>query len=255
MTGWLWLKDGFTLFRKQPVELSTLFMSYFFLMVIVGIVPLLGQLLPLLLLPVFSLAFLRASAHVRAAERVHPRLLFEAFRSPVVKRLLVLGLLQLIAVSIALGASALVDGGLFWKILSGQVALDPKVVRGSNMGLAMLLSALVYVPASMAFWYAAPLVAWQRMEVGKAVFFSFFAVLRESRAFLVYGLGWAAVGVLLPTFVSLVLALLFNSPNLIIVVMMPFSLLLTVVLYASFYATYTDVFGAPAPPPSIDIAV
>ena len=254
VTGWLWVKQGFALFRKQPFELSTLFVSYMLLMIAIGLVPLLGQVLPLLLLPVFSLAFLRASAQVHAGERVRPRLLIAGFRSPAIKRLLLLGLLQLLTVTLALGASVLIDGGLFWKILSGQLALDPKVVAGSNLGLAMLFSAALYVAPSMAFWYAAPLIAWHRMGVGKAVFYSFFAVLRESRAYLVYGLTWAGVAIILPTFLSLILALLFNSPGVIITVMMPVSMLLTVVLYASFYVTYTDVFGIPSAP-AIDIAI
>ena len=254
LTGWNWLKEGFSLFRKQPLPLSTLFVCYMFLMIVVGLLPLVGQVLPLILLPIFSLAFLRASALVLAGERVNPKLLIAAFRSPAVKSLLLLGLLQLVAVMTALGASVLIDGGVFWKILSGQITVDAKVVADSNMGLAMLLSGLLYVPAAMAFWYAAPLVAWHHMGVSKAVFYSFFAVLRERRAFLVYGLAWSAIGVLLPALATLILALVFNNPSLIVAVMMPLSMLLTVVLYSSFYITYTDVFNLPAQPPTIDVA-
>ena len=256
ITGWHWVKEGFALFRLQPLTLSMLFISYLFLMILAGLIPLLGQILPLLLLPVFSLAFLRASALVRAGQAVRPNLLFEGFHSPSIKNLLLLGLLQLLVATAALGASALIDGGLLWKILSGQLALEPKVVAGSNLGMAMLFSAALYVPASMAFWYAAPLIAWHQMSVGKAVFYSFFAVLRETRAYLVYGAAWAGIAVLLPAFFSLLLALLFNSQGVIVIVMMPLSILLTVVLYASFYVTYTDVFETnPAVPPVIDVAV
>ena len=63
-TGWQWIKHGFSLFRKQPAELSTLFLSYMFLMMIVTIIPLLGQLLPLVLMPVFSMAFMQACVQV-----------------------------------------------------------------------------------------------------------------------------------------------------------------------------------------------
>jgi hypothetical protein len=254
MTGWLWLKDGFAIFRKQPFELSSLFVSYLFLMILIGIVPLLGQILPVILLPTFSLAFLQASKQVRAGEKVHPRILFAAFRSPALKRLLWLGVLQMAAALLAIGLSVLVDGGLFWKIMSGQIALDPKVVADSNMGFAMLVAALVYLPTTMAFWFAPPLIAWQDMGVGKAVFYSFFAVRRETRAFAVYGVAWALVGILAPMLASLVLALLFNSANLIVMLMVPLSLLLTVVLYCSFYSSWFDVFGVPDPiPAALDV--
>ena len=252
ITGWRWLKDGFAVFRKQPIELSTLFICYLFMMIGIGVIPVLGQMLPLLLLPVFSLAFLRASAQVKAGERVYPRLLFAAFRTPALKRLLLLGALQLAATIAILGVSAAIDGGVFWKVLSGQTPLQPKIISDTSMPLALLVSALLYIPATMAFWYAAPLVAWHQMGVGKAVFYSFFATRRETPAFLIYSLGWALVGVLLPTMLSLFLALLFQNVGLIVMLLMPLSLLLTVVMYASFYITYTDVFGEVVMAPSIN---
>ena len=58
----------------------------------------------------------------------------------------------------------------------------------------------------------------------------------------------------MPMLASLVLALLFNSANLIVMLMVPLSLLLTVVLYCSFYSSWFDVFGVPDPmPPALDI--
>ena len=68
-TGWLWIKEGFTLFRKQPAELSILFLSYMFLMFVIGIIPVLGQLLPLMLVPVFSMAFMQACVHIEQGKR------------------------------------------------------------------------------------------------------------------------------------------------------------------------------------------
>ena len=255
ITGWHWVKEGFAIFRKQPMALSTLFLSYLFMMLAIGIIPVLGQLLPLVLLPVFSLAFLRASAQVKVGERVSPVLLFAAFRSPAIKRLLILGAVQLAITSAILAISALIDDGVFWKVLSGQTQLTPTILTSTNMPLALLASALLYIPASMASWYAAPLVAWHEMSIGKAMFFSFFAMQRQTRAFFVYSIGWAVVFFILPTIVSLLLALLLNSANMIVAIMVPLTLLLTVVLYCSFYITYTDVFGTDAMMPKIDVDV
>ncbi len=225
------------------------------MMLAIGIIPVLGQLLPLILLPVFSLAFLRASAQVKADEKVSPALLFAAFRSPALKRLLMLGAAQLAVTVAILAVSALIDGGVFWKVISGQTPLDPTILATTNMPLALLVSALLYVPATMAFWYAAPLVAWHDMGIGKAMFFSFFAMQRQTRAFIVYSIAWAVVFVILPMIVSLLLALLLNSAGMIVAIMMPLTLLLTVVLYCSFYVTYTDVFGTDALTPKIDLDV
>src|SRR5438046_774177 len=114
-TGWIWVKEGFALFRKQPAEISTLFLAYMFLMLAVGIVPVLGQLLPLILVPVFSMAFMQACVQIEREKRVFPSVLLTGFRSPALKNLLILGCLYLLAAIIAIAASTLIDGGVFWQ--------------------------------------------------------------------------------------------------------------------------------------------
>ena len=245
-TGWLWIKQGFALFRKQPAELSTLFLSYMFLMMVITIVPLLGQLLPLVLVPVFSMAFRQACVQVEKGQRVYPNLLLTGFRSPAFRTLVMLGLLYVLAAIAAIGASALMDGGLFWNVMTGNGKVDAKAVQGSGITLAMLVAALLYTPAAMAFWFAAPLIAWQGMGLGKALFYSFYAVKRAGRAFALYGLGWAAIGVVLPLLLSTVLGQLTGSPVLMMMVLLPLSIILTVVMYCSFYPTYTTLFGKPS---------
>lgn len=242
-TGWIWIKSGFALFRKQPAEISTLFLAYMFLMLAVGIIPVLGQLLPLILVPVFSMAFMQACVQIEEDKRVFPNVLLTGFRSPARKNLLLLGCLYLLAAIIAVAASVLIDGGVFWEAMTGQIPLDTKTVQESNMTLAMMFSAAVYVPFAMAFWYAAPLIMWQKMGLFKAVFYSFFAVQRETKAFLVYGLAWMLFGVLLPAIVSVIIALVVGNASITIMVLLPLSILLTVVMYCSFYSTYTHVFG------------
>lgn len=250
-TGWLWVKEGFSLFRKQPAEISTLFLAYMFLMLAIGILPLLGQILPLVLVPVFSMAFMQACLHIEKGKKVYPNLLLTGFRSPSFRRLLKLGVLYLIAAVVAVASSMLIDGGTFWQIMSGGKNLDAEAIRGSNMTLSMIFSAAIYTPAAMAFWYAAPLIAWQDMGVGKAIFYSFFAVKRAGKAFLVYGLAWILIGVLLPAILSSVVALIFGKAFAVVIVLLSLSLVLTVVMYCSFYPTYTHIFGRPetATPP------
>jgi hypothetical protein len=248
-TGWLWVRQGFSLFRKQPAELSTLFISYMFLMLVIGIVPVVGQLLPLVLVPAFSMAFMQACVNIEGGKRVYPSLLLAGFRSPAFGRLLQLGTLYMLAAVVAVGSSSLVDGGVFWQVMSGQADLDPKTIQESNMALAILFAAAVYVPAAMGFWYAAPLTVWQNMGVGKAIFYSFFAVRRASLAFLMYGLAWVAIGVVFPAVISIVIAAIIGKTIAAMMVMLPLSIVLTVVMYCSFYATYTSVFGQQAAAP------
>jgi hypothetical protein len=243
--GWHWIKEGFAIFRKKPAELSTLFLSYMFLMLALGIIPVIGQLLPLILVPVFAIAFMQACVNVENDHRVYPSLLLVGFRTPQIKSLLLLGVLYLVAALIAIGASALVDGGVLWQALVAHGDLAPAEMQQSNLSLAMVFAALVYVPAAMAFWFAAPLIVWQKMPVPKALFYSFFAVVGAGRAFMLYALGWLMLGVILPTMVSLLVALLVGSISVTIFILLPMSIILTVVMYCSFYPTYSEIFGKP----------
>ena len=245
-TGWLWVKEGFALFRKQPFEISTLFLCYMFLMLAIGFIPFLGQILPMVLVPVFSMSFMQACVHIEQGRKVYPNLLLTGFRSPAVRNLMKLGVLYLAAAVVAVMASALIDGGVFWDVMSGQKELSAQTIRGSNLSLAILFSAAVYTPATMAFWYAAPLVAWQKMGIGKAIFYSFFAVQRAGKAFLIYGLSWVLIGVFLPAFLSTIVALIIGKA--VVLLLLPLSLILTVVMYCSFYPTYTHIFGRPEQP-------
>ncbi len=245
--GIQWIREGFALFRQQPGELSMLFLLYMLLMFSLSLIPVVGQLLPLLLVPAFSMAFMQACVDIEAGRKVTPRLLLTAFRSPALGTLLRLGSLYLLTAMGAVAASAIVDGGVFLKLMTGQIAPDDTNVQVGDLPLAILFSALVYLPAAMAFWHAAPLAVWQRMGLFKAVFYSFFAVKRCSKAFIAYALGWILIGIALPAVISAVLALLLGKNIVSVMLLMPLSVILTLVMYCSFYPTYTAVFERPEP--------
>ncbi|MBJ7314140.1 BPSS1780 family membrane protein [Rugamonas sp. CCM 8940] len=240
-TGWHWVKQGFALFRQQPGGLSTLFLGYMLIMLLIGSVPLLGQLLPVILVPVFSIAFMQACNDIEQGKRISPKRLLIGFRKPVFAVLFTLGLLYLAMAALALGVSALADDGVFFKLLTGQI--EPAAAKNANLGGAMLLALLIYIPGAMAFCFAAPLIYWQNMSLGKAIFFSFFAVLRALKAFVVFILGWFGISVVL----SQVVILVFGARESAMMVMLPISVILTVMLHCSFYASYRQIFGAPQP--------
>jgi hypothetical protein len=146
---------------------------------------------------------------------------------------------------VAVAASSLIDNGVFWNFVMSQEPIDPKTLPESGMFWGMMFSGLVYLPAMMAFWYAAPLMAWNNMSLSKAIFYSFFAVRRAAATFTVYGLAWAAIGVLLPLMLSLIIAVVLGNATVLMIILMPLSVVLTVVMYCSFYPTYADVFGEP----------
>jgi hypothetical protein len=245
VSGWLWIKRGFQIFRKQPAEMLTLFFIYMFFNMGIGLIPFVGQFLPLILVPVFALNFMQACRQIEAGERVYPNLHLFGFRSPALPNLLKLGLLYILAATMAIAASSLFDGGVFWNLVTSTEPVDPKTLPESGLILGMTISAFAYIPAMMGFWYAAPLIAWNNMGVSKAVFYSFFAVWRAAKSFLVYGFAWFLISVFLSMVLSLLVAIIGGSGATLMIVLMPISIAMTVVMYCSFYPTYTDVFVPP----------
>lgn len=240
-----WIRQGFALFRKQPAELSMLFLLYMLLMFALSLIPLIGQALPLLLVPVFSMAFMQACVHIEQGKKVLPNLLWTGFRSPALPILLQLGVIYMLAAVFSVAVSSVVDGGVFWKLLSGQLNPEKEKIVADALPFAMIFAALVYIPFCMALWHAAPLATWQRMSLFKSIFYSFFAVRNCGKAFLAYGLGWIVLGIAIPAFISAILMLAIGRSEIMMMVLMPFSIVMTIVMYCSFYPTYVQVFGRP----------
>lgn len=228
------MKQGFALFRKQPGGMSMLFLGYMLCMLSLQFIPLLGQFLQVILVPVFSVAFVQGCLHIDQGKRILPSLLLSGFRKPVFPVLFALGVLYILVAVFALGVSTLLDDGTLWQVVTGQLSQKEASLR-PNVSLAILLAMLLYVPAAMAFCFAAPLIYWQKISLGKSLFFSFFAVWRSLSAFIVFGASWFAI--------SMLTSFLIAAINL--SVLLPLSMVLTVIMHCSFYAAYRQIFGLP----------
>jgi hypothetical protein len=113
-----------------------------------------------------------------------------------------------------------------------------------------MIAPLAAVPVLMAFWFAPVLAAWNRMGAVQALFYSFFAVWRNWRAFFVYA-------ALILTAVFLATGAAATTTGGEIQTLHFLSLILTLfalpTVFASFYASYRDIFPqdpVPADPPS-----
>src|SRR5471032_2544994 len=81
--GWRWLADGWKIFRSAPVMWLALVFGYWMLMTMVSIVPFVGVIAVLMLVPGFSVAFMAASRVAERAQPIEMRLLFSGFRENV----------------------------------------------------------------------------------------------------------------------------------------------------------------------------
>lgn len=246
-----WLGQGWRLFRVAPLAWLLLVFAYWFLMTLVSVLPLIGVVAASLLVPPFSVGLMAAS---RAAERGAPvalGLLFDGFRRRADVQL-TLGGIYILSLALLLATTALADGGALARwMLAGEPPEAETIASGAFL-LAILVAAVLYVPVMLAFWFAPVLAAWHGIGAVKALFFSLFACLMNWRAFLAYGIA-AALLTMVPPLVVLSAAGLFAhgaGRASIVSLVFPLIIFLLPTLFASFYASYRDVFGADAAPPS-----
>lgn len=242
--GLAWIREGFAIFRKQPGGLMLLMLAYLLAGVVLGIVPLLGQWLPMVLAPVFTAVFVQACAAADRNQRLTPELLRPAFQKPAFPRLAGLGALFVLALGLlAMLFAALVGTDTMRQLAEQQLKPEAAAAAG-NFGWAMFVVFLLSLPASMAMLFAAPLIFWQQMGMGKALFYSFFAVWRALRAFAVYFLCWVGI-VMLATNVVL---LLLGKTLLGMAVLQSLIMVIVMVIQCSVYAAYRAIFGEPQLP-------
>jgi hypothetical protein len=245
-SGWGWIRTGFALFRAQPLVWIALAFAYWSIMSLVALVPFIGFAASLVLVPIFSVSFMNVARVAERGQRPEFQLLASGFRGRP-KPLAILGVIYL-ALHVALFAilmlvTPLGDGAA--NMLDGGGAVDAQAAEEALFRIVLVASAF-YVPIVAAFWYAPVLAAWHEHTPGKALFFSFFAVLANWRAFLVYGI----VATVLAATLLGVAVMLFGAlaggkaagPEIVRLALPFYVATLMPVLFASFYASYRDVF-------------
>lgn len=247
--GARWLGEGWRLFRVAPLGWLAAVFGYWLLMTLVSLVPLIGVAAAAVLVPAFSVGFMaiaRAAGRNSSAELA---LLFEGFRNEL-RSQMTLGLAYLACLAVLLAVSTLADDGALARwMLTGRRPSD-EVLQSEGFFTALLTAGLLYLPVMAAFWFAPPLAAWHSTGPAKALFFSFAATLMNWRAFLAYGAVTAIATLVVPFAVLTGLtlasagALKFPVTSLVF----PLLLILLPTLFASFYASYRDVFGYDAAP-------
>lgn len=252
--GWTWLVRGFALFRKNPPMWLFLVFTYWLAVALLGQIRYVGPAASTVLLPAFSVSFMVMCAVLEHGGILRPALLISGFRSGP-STLIVLGVLYLLSIIGVLALASIADAGalLMW-VLSGREPAEEALSDGS-VSLAMLVASLAATPVLMAFWFAPVLAAWNRIGALQSLFYSFFAVWRNWRAFLVYGAALFLVGAAVMTAVTVLAVLMKGRLEVLRSFALIFMLFTLPTLFASFYASYRDVFpenAVPAEPPQRD---
>ncbi|MEO8058128.1 MAG: BPSS1780 family membrane protein [Burkholderiales bacterium] len=252
--GSAWARQGFRVFFKRPMVFAALFALFMFAVFVLALLPVVGPLLLLALLPMVTLAFMLATKATLAGELSTPAALFQTLRMDGPRRMamLKLGVIYALTTFAILWLADFVDGGAFDALMDalpdvqGKPELvaaklaDPRLAQG--LMLRTGLTALLSLP----FWHAPALVYWGGQGCAQSLFSSTLACWRNKGAFSVYSLTWVSAVMLFATLGSMVFGLLGQLP-LFAVAATPFSLMLTTVFYASLYFTFADCFEAATP--------
>lgn len=226
--GWEWIKQGYALFMKSPILWVVLLSICVVAAVGISSVPVVGEPLVSLLMPVVLAGLMAGCRSLEQGEELELAHLFIGFKRHT-SHLVALGGISLVSQYLIFGAMMLTGGAtLVGLLMSGQPDTDPNVVMQAlaGAGFAMLLGVVLFILLMMAMQYAPMLVFFNNVTPVQAMKLSLRAFLHNIGAMLVYGL----------TF--LLLAILASLP------MMLGWLVLLPLVFTSVYTSYRDIFPA-----------
>lgn len=226
--GWQWIKQGYALFMKAPLLWIVLLLICFIAVAGLSAVPVVGEPLASLLLPVVLAGLMvgcRALEHDEELELAH---LFSGFRQHTAQ-LVTLGGIALVGQFLVFGVMMMVGGATLVSILmSGQPVEDPEIIKQavSGAGIAVLLGITLFSVLLMAMQFAPMLVYFNNATPLQAMKLSLRAFVDNIGAMSVYGV------------IFMLLAILASIP------MMLGWLVLMPIVFTSLYACYRDIFPA-----------
>jgi hypothetical protein len=228
INGWLWIKQGYFLFRKSPLLWASLTAIGIIGLLGLASVPVVGDPLATLLFPVLLAGYMVGCHSLAQGEELELAHLFAGFRERA-PQLVTLGGINLVAQLLILGVMKLTGAGALVDLLtSGKQVDDPAMLVQAmeGAGMALLLGMTLFSLLMMAMQFAPMLVLFRKVQPVPAMKASLRAFLRNILPITVYGV------MLLP------FAILASLP------MMLGWLVLMPIVIASMYATYSDVFPA-----------
>lgn len=247
-TGITWVKLGVKTFFQQPLALSGLFFLYMAAAALLSLLPVLGPILGLMIVPAATLGLMAATQEAIKGKFPMPTVLISAFRAgrQRMRAMLILGALYAAACMLVIMlVPLLVDAPPALPADAGREAMmTPQYQLAMMKNTAVML--LLYFPVMVLFWHAPALVHWHGVSPVKSLFFSIVACIRNAGAFLMYGLGWAALLMGLITVLGLVGGLAGNV-EWAAKAMLPIVLILPAMVFTSIYFTFRDSFVATPP--------
>lgn len=228
--GTSWIGGGWNMFTRAPGIWILNIILLFVLSMVLAFIPFLGSLLSNLLMPVIIGGLMLGCRTIESGESLKVEHLFAGFKNHAGPLMIVGGVM--LAASIVIAIIALVPvfiilGGSFLEAMSGEGNALANLIAQYGFTMIMLLLLIMlalFIPLTMAYWFAPALVVFHDMDAIAAMKQSFRGCLRNIVPFLIYGI------------VIFLLA---------IVAIIPIGLgflVLVPMIYGSMYAAYKDIY-------------
>lgn len=190
--GGHWIAQGWRAIRRHPLALAAILLAFIFITSLLSAIPMIGSAAALVFVPTGTAGFMAAVEQSEAGHKPHVGMLFAPLRKgrEQTRKLMLLGAFYATCVLLALYASILVDGGAMLQAYTGRAELTPELVVNPAFRKALGLTMALFLLIGAIFWHAPALVHWYGVPPLKSLFFSSVAIIRNLRAFLLYGAFW-----------------------------------------------------------------
>ena len=238
------------MFRAAPLAWLFLLLTYVTFVAFAELGPWLWlKLAASVLKPVFTVGFLAAAWSQERGGKPALGDLFRGFRSNL-WALLPLGVVFFIGITLAVSATALVDGGALIAWFSDGEKPSEDLLRSGRPQLAALFGAACALPTVLACWFAPALVVFHDAGALSALRTSLRAALANWRPVTVFAVAALFYGSALPLAGAAIAGLLGESlgPIVAIGLVLPYMLVFLATFQIADYVAYRDVFHPDEPP-------
>ena len=241
--GILWLRQAFAMLKAARAQWLSLVLAFYFIQLVVGLIPYAGPIAMMVLRPVFTVGFLAAAWTQERGGTPSLRHLVRGFRANL-GALIPIGVFLLVGTLIAVLASIPFDGGALVDAIKSTESTD-EALPNAKVQLGMLASIVFALPVIAAAWFAPALVVFNNCGTARALATSLRAVIANWKPLAVYGLIVALYGAVFPAMgIALIASLLPEAAARIAVVLtiVPYVFIFITVQTISDYVSYRDIF-------------
>lgn len=241
--GLTWLREGWQLFRRQPLGLPAMVVIYMMVALLPLVLGVPGMALAGVLNPFVTIGLMLACKEVAAGRAPNAVVFARPFQDARQR----VALLRLGLLNAALWLTVAVLSNLLGPELPDSASAPSSL---QDIPVTALLAQLMFAaPVIAMMWFAPLLAGWHGATPAKAMFGSAVAVLRNLGALLVFGVAVFALAAGVSLAVVSVVSLVVASREVLTFVLAPLALILTTIVQASFYPMYRSVFGDTAATP------